>query len=121
MPDFRQLELLTPRLHLRPLVATDRDALFAIESDPEQARYGSRPPWTELSQADRKIAEDTADLESGKHVGLGIVRREDGRLLGTCCLFNLHADSRRAELGYGLAPAHWGQGLAREAVGALLE
>jgi RimJ/RimL family protein N-acetyltransferase len=41
-------------------------------------------------------------------------------LIGSCALFDVVAQHRRATLGYLLAPAYWGQGLAREALRALL-
>lgn len=120
MPDFRSLELPTPRLLLRPLRGEDVDALFALYSDPEVARYGSRPAWTERTQAERMIEQDQLDLASGTHIRLAIMGRADGALLGTLSLFEIDLGSRRAEVGYGLAPLHWGHGYAQEAVRALL-
>lgn len=120
MPDFRSLRLSTERLHLRPLGAADAPALFAIHADPEFARFWSSTPWTEMAQAEALIAQDQRDLERGEHVRLGIERRDDGALLGSCTLFKIHAANRRAETGYGLAPAVWGRGYAREAMQALL-
>ncbi len=121
MADYRDLELFTQRLHLRPLRERDARALFDIHSDPEFARYWSSAPWTELAQAEQLIRQDQLDLERGEHVRLGLVRRADEALLGTCTLYKIHPDNRRAELGYGLAPRYWGQGYASEAVGALLD
>lgn len=121
MPDYRSLSLSTPRLSLRPLTDADAPALFAIHADPEFARFWSSPPWTALTQAEQLIAQDQLDLASGEHIRLGIVRLEDSALLGSCSLFKIHATNRRAEIGYGLGPAYWGGGYAREAVAALLD
>jgi len=121
MADYRDLELSTERLLLRPLRDRDAPALFDIHADPEFARYWSSAPWTELAQAEQLIRQDQLDLERGEHVRLGLQRREDEALLGTCTLFKIHAGNRRAEIGYGLAPRHWGQGYANEAVGELLD
>lgn len=120
MSDHRGLQLHSPRLRLRPLGATDADALFAIHADPRFTRFWSSPPWTERAQADALIAADQMGLAEGVHVRLGIERLGDATLLGTCTLYNIHPTNRRAELGYGLGPAHWGQGYAGEAVRALL-
>jgi ribosomal-protein-alanine N-acetyltransferase len=121
MPDHRQLSLITPRLRLRPLMPADAPALFAIHADPEFTRFWSSPPWTEVAQAERLIAQDQLDLAGGEHIRLGFERLEDGALLGSGSLFKIHASNRRAEIGYGLGPAFWGAGYAREAVGALLD
>ena len=51
---------------------------------------------------------------------LGIERRSDNALLGTCALFNFHEASRRAEIGYALGRAAWGAGYMHEALTALV-
>jgi RimJ/RimL family protein N-acetyltransferase len=51
----------------------------------------------------------------------GIALGMEGRVIGTCTLFRLDEQNRRAELGYALAREHWGQGLMSEALTALLE
>lgn len=121
MPDQRALRLSTPRLLLRPLRPEDTVALFAIHADPRFTRYWSSPPWTELAQAEAWIARDQLGLTSGEHIRLGLERLEDGALLGSCTLYDIHPVNRRAELGYGLGPAYWGQAYALEAVRALLD
>lgn len=121
MPDHRKLSLFSPRLRLRPLTPDDADALFAIHSDPAFTRFWSSGPWTQRAQALSLIEQDQRDLAEGEHVRLGIERISDGALLGTCTLYKIHPSNRRAEVGYGLGPAHWGQGYAREAVRALLD
>jgi RimJ/RimL family protein N-acetyltransferase len=42
------------------------------------------------------------------------------RAIGTCLLFRFEEGSARAELGYALGRAHWGQGFMQEALTALL-
>ncbi|HSI48687.1 MAG TPA: GNAT family N-acetyltransferase [Ideonella sp.] len=121
MHDFSSLQLDTPRLLLRPLQSTDAPALFALFSDPEVMRYWSSGPWTERAQADAMIASDQRQLAEGKAIRLGLIRRSDGAVIGTCSLFNLVQDSRRAEIGYALAPHAWHQGHVQEAVGALID
>ena len=113
-------ELDTPRLRLRPLQDADAEALFAIFSNPVAMRYWSTAPWTDIAQAQRRIADDAAEHERGQHLALGIVRRVDGRLIGRCTLFDLWPSCRRAQVGYILDASAWGQGFAAEAVGALL-
>ena len=113
-------ELDTPRLRLRPLQDADAEALFAIFSNPVAMRYWSTAPWTDIAQAQRRIADDAAGHERGQHLALGIVRRVDGRLIGRCTLFDHWPGCRRAQVGYILDASAWGQGFAAEAVGALL-
>ena len=114
------LTLATERLALRPLVPADAPALFAICSDPAVMRHGSSPPWAELQVAVDTIEKDRRAAADGVRIELGLFRRADDALLGTCTLFDIDEQCRRAEIGYILASSAWGQGYATEAISALL-
>jgi [ribosomal protein S5]-alanine N-acetyltransferase len=120
MNSFDQVQLHTPRLLLRPLRSADADALLAIFSDPQVMRYWSTPPWTSSEQAQALISKDLQGMASGEHIRLGLQRLSDQTLIGHCCLFSLSQQSRRAEMGYGIARNCWGQGYMDEALRALL-
>lgn len=119
-PSFEGVRLETPRLVLRFLEPSDAPSLLAIFSDPEVMRYWSTPPWTSLDDAHERIARDQEAMAAGTYICLGIVRRSDDSLIGTCTLFHFVLESRRAELGYGLARSAWGQGYLQEAASAML-
>jgi [ribosomal protein S5]-alanine N-acetyltransferase len=121
MPSFSHLTLRTTRLLLRPLVDADAPALFAIFSDPAVMRYWSSPPWTLLSQAQEYVARDVEAMARGEFLRLGVIRRDNEMLIGTCSLFNIVEQCRRVEVGYGLAREAWGRGFMNEALRALLE
>ncbi len=120
MHPYSTLTLATERLDLRPLVLADAPALFDIFSDPEVQRYGASPPWADLSVAVATIERDIRSAADGECFRLGLFRRSDDRLLGTCTLFHIDDQCRRAEVGYALAVSAWGQGYATEAIKALL-
>ena len=111
----------TRRLLLRPLQPGDVDTLFAIFSDPVVMRYWSTPPWTSSEPGRAMVAADDAAGPDDDHLRLGLVRRDDDTLIGTCTLFGRSRQSRRAEIGYALAHRAWGQGLMHEALSALLD
>jgi RimJ/RimL family protein N-acetyltransferase len=108
------------RVTLRPLCADDVYALFGFFSDREVARYWSRPPMTHLTQARALLRQIREGYRSGETVQFGIERNDDKVLLGTCTLFHIHAQSRRAEVGYALGYPYWGQGYMHEALQRLL-
>jgi ribosomal-protein-alanine N-acetyltransferase len=120
VPSFIDLTLRTARLRLRPLTPADAPALLALCSDPVVMRHGSSAPWSETRQALDSIKRDRRCLADGSAVRLAITRPDDDLLLGTCSLFALDAQCRRAEVGYQLARQSWGQGYAHEAVSALI-
>lgn len=117
---FEALCLQSERLWLRPLCDSDEAALFAMHSDPEVMRYWSTSPWTDPQQARDMIAWDAQGLPAGDHLRLALGRHGSDELLGTCSLFSLLPQCRRAELGYVLARPAWGQGLMDEALRTLL-
>lgn len=121
MPDFGPVHISTPRLTLRTLTDADAPALYGIFSHPEVMRYWSRPPWTEPAQAHQMVLTSLEDLRTGDALRLGIARRSDDRLVGTCSLFSFHVESRRAEIGYALGRPFWGCGYMHEALAALVE
>ena len=121
MATYSDLTLETPRLRLRPYAPSDAADVFAMFSDPEVMRYWSSAPWTDLQQAHDFLARDAASIAEGTSARLGIVRKEDGALIGNCTLFSFDRQCRRAETGYVLSRAAWGHGYANEAVAALLD
>jgi len=120
MPKFN-FTLQTERLLLRPLRETDAQAFFAIRSNPTVMRYHTSIPWTEIDLAVAKISRDMAAMQSGKYLSLGIERTEDRVFIGTCGLFSLDEQCRRAEIGYELLHDAWGKGYMHEALVALLK
>lgn len=50
----------------------------------------------------------------------GVTRRGDRTVIGTCGFHNWVHGDHRADVGYDLLPAYWGQGLMREALTAVL-
>lgn len=120
MPLFSNAQLRTDRLDLRPLCLEDAESLFRIYSDPEFTRYWSTAPWASVSQATALIEKDLRDLSADEALRLGIFLRGQNVLIGTCSLFHVSKQCRRAEVGYGIAPAYWRQGYMFEAVSAIL-
>ncbi len=113
----------TERVRLRPFCAEDRDGVFALFSDPLVTRYWSFTAWTTLAQADEflaaKLAPQSPDTPT-TYLPWVLADRATDAVLGTVTIFELRLDQRRAEIGYSLRSAHWGQGLAREAVTRVL-
>ena len=120
MQIFEKLPIRTARLELRPLRETDVTALFEIHSDPKVMRYWDAPAWKNDERGRAMIARDIA-LATKDYLRLGIELAGGGKLLGTCSLWHIDAQSRRAEIGYALGSGYWGQGYMHEALSALLD
>jgi len=121
MPSFSDVTLQTPRLTLRPPVLADVDAIFAMRADPVVQRYGSHPPWTDRQAAVDWLERNTRGMAAGEHAQFVLERRADGVVIGSCTLYALDTQCRRADVGYALALPEWGQGYANEAVSRMLD
>lgn len=120
MTPFEPIVISTDTLTLRFLREADLSEAYDIFSHPEVMRYWSYPPWTDRSQAERWLINIQEGYRSGDALQLGIERRTDHILLGTCSIFQFHVASRRAEIGYALGRPYWGLGYMNQALQALL-
>ncbi len=109
------------RLRLRGPRADDVDAVFALFSDPDVMRYWSHAPMRERMQAEGKVEEMLEAFERRTMLNWLVADLRSDAAIGSCTLFHFDARHRRAEIGYALRAAHWGRGLAAEAVALALD
>ena len=119
-PRLPQPELSSPRLRLREVRANDAPALFAIHSHPQVMRYWSYPAWTELAQAEQKIADIQRQRREEDILIWAIADATSDLLIGSSAVFYLNLEQGRAEIGYSLHPDWQGRGLASEALQLVL-
>ena len=110
-----------PRVRLRWLTERDVDALFSIFSDTEMMRYWSSTAMKERQEAEELLRQIHAAFRDKTGFQWGVERKDDGELLGTCTLFQIHVANLRAELGYCLLSRYWHKGYMREALTALID
>jgi len=105
-----------PRIRLRPFRDDDLAAYYAVHSDPQVMRYWSFPAWTALEQARPRFASALSGHDPSRLLCWAAADGERDGLIGGVTLFAISPEHARAELGYSLGSAHWGRGLAGEAV-----
>ena len=110
-----------PRVRLRAPRQSDAADVYAVYSDPQVLRYWSHGPWRDPAQADDWIARSWAGFADRSALQWVVARRDDDRVVGSTTLFACVAQHRRCEIGYALGAAHWGRGLAREALALALD
>lgn len=113
--------LTTDRCLLRAITPADTAALFELESDPQVTRYLGRAPMPSLEATARRIESFRTQFDTRQALQWGVVPRPDGPLIGTCVFWHLRPAHYRAEIGYMLSPAWWGQGVMSEVVAAVLD
>jgi ribosomal-protein-alanine N-acetyltransferase len=104
---------------LRPLRADDADALHAYLQDPAVTELTSYPVVS-VPMVEAMIERSLSRWAAGEPSRWGIALQPDDRLVGTCGFNDWSQAHRWAELAYDLAQAHWGKGLMRQAVAAVL-
>jgi [ribosomal protein S5]-alanine N-acetyltransferase len=118
---FNSFPLLeTERFVLREFTMDDVDAMFTIMSDAQVKRYFGSLPMTERAQAVERVERVHAAFKERSGVRWGIERRTDGAFIGSCGFWRIEAQHARAEVGYELSPAVWGQGVMTEVLRAVL-
>jgi RimJ/RimL family protein N-acetyltransferase len=110
----------TPRLTLEPQCAVHAGAMFAVLSDPAIYAYENAPPASLEWLRKRFAALEGRRSRDGLEQWLNwVLRQRTGELIGYVQA-TVGAEGR-AYIAYELASAHWGRGLAREAVEALID
>jgi ribosomal-protein-alanine N-acetyltransferase len=94
--------------------------VFAFRSDPQVQRYNGGA-LTRLDQASDLIARLTAGYRQQTMLEWGVtLRGGDDTVLGIFGYANWSQIHRHAEIGYCLARAYWRQGIAQEALNAII-
>jgi len=98
----------------------DVDAFYEIFSDPRVMRYWSSGPLENREAAAAMQREIAQQNLSEMQMKWGLALRDTNKLIGTVTLFNLSISNGRAEIGYAMGSAHWGNGYMNEALKALI-
>ena len=115
MSDKHELELETTRLSLRPMQATDLEALLYIFTDPKVMAAFESAPFDHHQMS--KWLQRNLDHQAAWGYGLyAVILKTNGLLIGDCGLEVMDVDETQiAELGYDFRSEYWNQGFATEA------
>lgn len=111
--------LTTERLILREVVAEDADDVFAFRSDREVQKYNIEP-MRSRTDALSLVRTMRSWYVTQYAIQWGITLKDENRVLGLCGIHEWSREQRRAMVGYDLARAYWGQGIAGEAMREVL-
>ncbi|GAB1310145.1 hypothetical protein MFIFM68171_00355 [Madurella fahalii] len=104
----------TERLLIRPVAASDLDALHVLRTQPE-VMY-----WTTLARVDADLDETRAKLAQflppgdSRTYNCAICLRETGEVIGMGGVHNWRSSLGWPEMGYMIRREHWGKGLGTE-------
>ena len=123
MPTLSPFPLTTPRLKLRLHQSGDLEDLLAYHGQPGVARYLLNVPWTP-AEAERQMHKRLQRTDLRQSETLPLVWEYGGKVIGDTSLWLTddagESSGEVAEVGWVMNPAFGGQGLATEAVSAVL-
>ncbi len=116
------MELLTERLLLREMTTADVNVVASYRTDPKYLEHYPRSAYSrsECEEFVAKCMRWASEKPRCKYQ-LAITLKDDGVLLGNCGIRCESIEVARGDIGYELSPQHWRQGLATEAVAAMVQ
>lgn len=111
--------LVTERLVLRELSLSDAADLLVFRGDPYVQRYNG-PVYETLAEAQRSIQDSRTEYMERDGITWGVTLESHDHVIGHFGFHSWSHHHRRAEVGYDLARAYWGQGIAAEALQAIV-
>lgn len=112
--------LATSRLRLRQFRADDAGAMHACFADAGAMRFWNTPAHTRAIETERSVR-NFVDCTPSYYRYWAVADAANDRCLGLVNYHDGHIRSRRASIGYIIDPACQGQGIATEAVTAMLD
>ena len=110
----------TERLVLRQVSSFDVNEIFFLRSDEEVLRYIQRKPAKNIEEAIQFIQLLNTALANNESINWAITIKNNPKLIGNICLWNIQPEHSRAEVGYSLHTAWQGKGIMHEAITAVL-
>lgn len=113
-------ELQTERLILRKMRVGDEEDMYAYARKSEVTRYLLWSPHPDIYYTRDYLRYLATRYAAGSFYDWAIVLKSSGRMIGTCGFTAFDCSHDAAEIGYVLNPDYRGQGIAPEAVRAVM-
>jgi len=121
MFDFSTYPILTTtRLALRKVQPTDAPDILFFRGDWEVQKYNG-PVYQDLNEVQTLIEELDSEYAEQRGINWAVTKTNRDTVLGLFSIHDWDKYHRWAEVGYDLARAWWGKGIASEALRAILQ
>ncbi len=108
----------TERLVLREIVATDAEAMFVLDSNPEVHKYLGNNPVQDIAQIHEVIGFIRQQYTDNGIGRWAVIEKSTGNFMGwaglKCVKEALYDLPYYYDIGYRLIPSYWGKGFATE-------
>ena len=106
--------LSTERLVLRQITLDDDKEIFFQRSDKAMNQYVGNPLATSIEDARSWITRINTAISNNESIAWGVTLKDDPKVMGGFCLWNLSEEHNRAEIGFGIFPDHQQKGYMHE-------
>jgi [ribosomal protein S5]-alanine N-acetyltransferase len=110
----------TERLVLRQITRDDAEDIFKYLSDENVMKYYGLEPFKSTDEALKEIEWYQSTFEENSGIRWGITIKGQGKVIGSCGFLNMVQQHHRSEIGFELSEDFWGQGIASEALAAVI-
>jgi [ribosomal protein S5]-alanine N-acetyltransferase len=108
--------LSTERLTLRQMKREDENEIFNLRSDERVLQFIDIPKAVTVEDARKFIEKINKSIPENESIMWAITLKDDDKLIGTICFWNIATGAMKAEIGYMLHPEFQGKGIMQEAV-----
>ena len=108
--------LVTDRLLLRRIEEHDVNEIFFIRSDKRVMEFIERHSAKSIDEAAQFIQNSDDLIKKNEAIQWGISLKNNAKLIGTICIWNISKENHRGEIGYVLMPGAQGKGIMQEAL-----
>ena len=113
--------LTTERLILRQLEIQDEQEIFFLRSDERVNKWLVAPIAQSVEEAREFIKKINTGIIKNEWPYWAITLKNNNKLIGTICFWNISVEENKAEIGYVLHPDFQGQGIMHEAIHKVIE
>ena len=113
--------LATDRLILRQMKMEDENEIFFLRSDERVLKYTEVPKAVSVDDARKFIEKINTGIPKNGWMFWAITLKNDDKLIGTICLWNISEDGLTTDIGYVLHPDFQGRGIMHEAISAVIK
>jgi len=113
--------LKTDRLILRKLSLDDAEEIFFLRSNDMVNKYIDRHKAKDIDEVIAFINKVNIGVANNNWLYWAICFKDNPKLVGTICLWNLNEDENKAEVGYELNPEYQGKGIAKDSLSMVVD
>ena len=108
------------RLCFRKLTPEDAPEILVLRGNPETMKFIPRPLATNIEEAQAHIKIINDKIDENIDINWAVTEKGSDKCIGIMGFYRTQPEHYRTELGYMIAPEHWGKGYVTEAVKTLL-